>query len=149
MDLNNLLETKRVDLESNADIVKTLDKAENTLIKLDEFCRNKKERNLEKSMITDIMVCYWNAVGIKLQFGAESSSTTLLLTNHDQENSDLKECKIEMNISKEHFEGKFENMQRGCCRLLGRSERLLGLRVRLGWMRLKSFINCEVPDTNY
>lgn len=140
-----------MDVESNAEIGKTLDKAENTLIKLEEFCRNKKERNLEKSMITDIMVCYWNAVGIKLQFGAENSSTTLLLTNHDEENRELKECKIEMNISNEHFEGEFGNSVESVCGEMSRVCRvhtlwmlpLVGRRLlEAGSSGLKRFINC-------
>lgn len=105
--INDLLKEKKVRVQSNEEVVKILDKAANTLISLEEFCKNKRERNLEKSMITDIMVCYWNAVGIKLQFGTENKRTTLILTNHDQENESLKECRIQLEISDKYFGSEF------------------------------------------
>lgn len=108
LEVDGLLEQKQVEIESNADIVSVLENAERTLQKLDEFCKNKRERNVEKSIVTDIMVCYWNAVGIKLQFGQQNSNTTLLLTNHDAANEADRTCKIEMNISDECFESKFD-----------------------------------------
>lgn len=110
LNLDQLLCTKQTEADSNADIIGILNKAENTLSKLDEYFKNKEEQNREKSLVIDIMVCYWNAVGIKLQFvnDNENINTNIILINHDQENEELQTCKVQMKITDDKFDSKFQ-----------------------------------------